>query len=194
VVCTGDARQLRINISMHSRSLLARAPVRNSLNLALPSDTRTCSQFTEYKYVPPPQKNISHRIYTIHVDHLFWFQNRDLRRKVRDFHARQTHSHTHTHTHTHTQTLKHSHRNRQAGMQNIKQILRNTLLRLQYCIPVKELDGRYFMPACLPVCLPTCLPACLPPSLPACLPAYPPACLTACLPSWQPARSEDGRA
>src|SRR4029434_5514717 len=39
---------------MHSRSLLARAPVRNSLNLALPSGTRTCSQFTEYEYLPPP--------------------------------------------------------------------------------------------------------------------------------------------
>ena len=56
VVCTGDARQLRVNISMHSRSLLARAPVRNSLNLALPSGTRTCSQFTEYEYLPPPKK------------------------------------------------------------------------------------------------------------------------------------------
>src|SRR4029434_367374 len=35
----------------------------------------------------PPQKNISHRIYTIHVGHLFWFQNGEFRRKVRDFHA-----------------------------------------------------------------------------------------------------------
>src|SRR4029434_1181116 len=88
VVCTGDARQLRVNISMHSRSLLARAPVRSSLNLALPSCTRTCSQFTEYEYYPPPTpQNISHRIYTIHVGHLFWFQNGEFRRKVRDFHV-----------------------------------------------------------------------------------------------------------
>src|SRR4029434_6783524 len=88
VVCTGDARQLRVNISMHSRSFLARAPVRNSLNLALPSGMRTCSQFTEYESLPPPpKKNISHRIYTIHVGHLFWFQNGEFRGKVRDFHA-----------------------------------------------------------------------------------------------------------
>src|SRR4029434_10991393 len=88
VVCTGDARQLRVNISMHSRSLPARAPVRNSLNLALPSGTRTCSQFTEYEYLPPPPpKKNSHRIYPIHVGHLFWFQNGEFRRKVRDFHA-----------------------------------------------------------------------------------------------------------
>src|SRR4029434_73897 len=40
---------------MHSRSLLARAPVRNSLNLVLPSGTRTCSQLTEYEYLPPPK-------------------------------------------------------------------------------------------------------------------------------------------
>src|SRR4029434_1957177 len=38
VVCTGDARQLRVN----------------SLNLALPSGMRTCSQFTEYEYLHPP--------------------------------------------------------------------------------------------------------------------------------------------
>src|SRR4029434_1665637 len=43
VVCTGDARQLRVNISMHSRSLLARAPVRSSLNMNTYSP-------------PPPQK------------------------------------------------------------------------------------------------------------------------------------------
>ena len=86
VVCTGDARQFRVNISMHLRSLLARAPVRNSLNLALPSGTRTCSQFTEYEYLQPPPKK-SHRIYTIHVGHLFWYQNGEFRRKVRDFHA-----------------------------------------------------------------------------------------------------------
>ena len=55
-----------------SRSLLARAPVRSSLNMNT--------------YTPPP-KNISHRIYTIHVGHLFWFQNGEFRRKVRDFHA-----------------------------------------------------------------------------------------------------------
>ena len=55
-----------------SRSLLARAPVRSSLNM---------------NTYPPTPKNISHRIYTIHVGHLFWFQNGEFRRKVRDFHA-----------------------------------------------------------------------------------------------------------
>ena len=92
VVCTGDARPFALIfpctrapfwhahlfaihwIAVHwiSRSLLARAPVRSSLNM----NTYT-----------PPQKNISHRIYTIHVGHLFWFQNGEFRRKVRDFHA-----------------------------------------------------------------------------------------------------------
>ena len=55
-----------------SRSLLARAPVRSSLNMNT--------------YTPHPKKNISHRIYTIHVGHLFWFQNGEFRRKVTSLH------------------------------------------------------------------------------------------------------------
>ena len=59
-------------------SLLARAPVRSSLNLwyRLPP----CP-------VNPPPQNIFSSNYTIHISHLFWFQNGEFRQKMSDFHA-----------------------------------------------------------------------------------------------------------
>lgn len=41
--------------------------------------------------IPSSQKMFSHRIYTIHVGHLFWLQNGEFHRKVRDSHAWFTH-------------------------------------------------------------------------------------------------------